>query len=81
MLTHLGKLQGDSGAKETFAVKLIDGVISIPGIIKLSKAVLPLLDQHVTNPAVFIEELLDVAHFTVGWEIAQENPGISSSRH
>ena len=62
-------------------MQLIDRVISISGIVKLSKAVLPLLDQHVSNSAVFIQELLDVAHFTVGREIAQEHLGIASPGH
>ena len=62
-------------------MQFIDGVISISGIIKLSKAVLPLLDQHVANSAVFLQELLDVTHFTVRREIAQEHPSISSPGH
>ena len=62
-------------------MQLVDRVISISGIVKLSKAVLPLLDQHVPHSAVFIQELLDVTDFTVGREIAQEHLGIASPGH
>ena len=79
--THLGKLQGDSGAQESLAVQFVDGVIRIPGVVKLGKSVLALLDQHVPHSAVFLQELLDVAHFAVWREIAQEDPGVSSPGH
>ena len=57
-------------------MKLSDGVISVPGMVELSEAVLALLDEDLPHSPELVQELLDVFDSAVWREVTEEHSGV-----
>ena len=60
LVTNLCELHRDPGAQQLLAVQVAHRVLGLPAVLELGEPVLALLDQHISDTTVGLEESFNV---------------------
>ena len=61
-VSNLCELHRDPGAHQLLAVQVAHRVLGLPAVLELGEPVLALLDQHISDTTVGLEESFDVSN-------------------